>query len=117
MIEIDPATLSQCTGLKDKNGKLIFEGDVLRIIAFKESNHPDGGKTSLVCFGEHRRINDELHFPVGDCGFYLEWLGKEPAYGIANKHILRNDIMYWVGGGYVEIIGNVHDDKLEDFTP
>ena len=28
--EIDPATLGQCTGLKDKRGRLIFEGDVLQ---------------------------------------------------------------------------------------
>lgn len=30
--EIDPATLCQCTGLKDKNGKLIWENDIVRLI-------------------------------------------------------------------------------------
>jgi len=27
--EIDPATLGQCTGFKDRKGKLVFEGDVV----------------------------------------------------------------------------------------
>lgn len=26
--EVDPATIAQCTGLKDKHGTLIFEGDI-----------------------------------------------------------------------------------------
>jgi len=29
--DVDPATVGQCTGLRDKSGTLIFEGDILSI--------------------------------------------------------------------------------------
>lgn len=32
--EVDPSTICQCTGLTDKNGKLIWENDICRRILF-----------------------------------------------------------------------------------
>nr|DAP38882.1 MAG TPA: YopX protein [Bacteriophage sp.] len=42
MIEVDPSTICQCTGLRDKNGKLICENDIV--------------KGHRISFGSHRHI-------------------------------------------------------------
>lgn len=48
--EIDPNTICQCTGLKGKNGKLIWENDIVVCRDFTEEKYVIEWKQDEACF-------------------------------------------------------------------
>ena len=85
--------LMQSTGLKDKNGKEIFEGDIIQTSAF----------ACIVGFGEYTYIGDRNTLET-EIGFYLSFLNIKPAtYAPFDKY-------YWDN---CEVIGNIHENELD----
>ena len=97
-VEIDPATLGQCTGLKDKNGRLIFEGDVLGAVNNKLKFIVEIGKCELD-FGIYG-FSHSMAFH----GCYLRSLNNSKRYEKS-----RGMYSELVDTDRYEIIGNVHD--------
>ena len=90
--EVIPETVGQSTGLKDRNGKLIFEGDVVKLT----DNNAEW--KAYVVFGN----------PYGEYnwGWNLMYIGEKPK--------VNTDILLWVEmeetGAYCEVIGNIYDN-------
>lgn len=87
--EVDPDTIGECTGLKDKNGKLIFEGDVVRIL---------GDQTSE----DWKCVDYNALIAFLDGGF-CALDGTIEEYGFRRYALARMDFD-------LEIIGNIHDN-------
>ena len=80
--EVRTDTICQCTGLRDKNGKLILENDIVK---------------------EEFKAIGVVHYGIHDynIGFNIKWVNE---YGLA----YRREVCYWANK--VEIIGNTIDN-------
>ena len=60
MIEVEPSTICQCTGLKDKNDKLIWENDIMKY-QWDERTRIDVIKYDAPMFSYENVIRWSLH--------------------------------------------------------
>ena len=88
--EVEDIELLQYTGLNDKNGKKIHEGDIF-------SHHFTEKLKGIVKYGEHQNVMHGDRFG-GNVGFYIEW----------NDDVTRNDLLYWIK--ISEVIGNIYEN-------
>ena len=60
-IEVDSSTICQCTGLKEKNGKLIWEND---IVSYWDSYSTENGLAEADCIGKVVWDDETISFQV-----------------------------------------------------
>lgn len=93
MHEVIPDTICRCTGLKDKNGKLIWENDVVKDL-FSDTYAP-------IRYGSYQNCFDSTK--AEHIGFYVDWSGKY------TKNY-RKDLGYFIHMVDAEAIGNIFDN-------
>ena len=94
--EVIPETVGQYTGLTDKNGKRVFEADILSIKCADEKSRP-----YPVYFGTYNVDGFGNDFNDFHIGFYTKHFGEDISLGfLADSN----------GSTDFEVIGNIFDN-------
>lgn len=91
--EVIPSTVGQYTGLNDRNGTRVFEGNIIKA----------GEQKFIVKFGKCGGV-ENIDEDVGYIGFYITPVNVKYA------DTYRTDILFWISTYGVEVIGNIHNN-------
>lgn len=92
-----PETVGQCTGLKDKNGKLIFKGDIIRGFSYPFMSDGEYDYYALVVWSKDY------------CAFRIRTV-KNPQSKVRGISDGNTEFMDDWNSDDWEVIGNIHDN-------
>jgi len=105
--EVAPETVGQYTGLKDKNGNRIFEGDIVRLkIEDDRDYETDGYVEAKICYIIEKEYDNPAY-----CGFGLQVLESDKWFEKGETFLRQEDLNFDNSLFETEIIGNIHDNK------
>ena len=96
-VEVKPETVGQFTGLTDKNGKKIFEGDIISAVTLDTGEE----QRAVIGFGNFIDENNNDEY----IGFFIEFDGIKTTITQLSMEECKNRI---------EIIGNKYDNKEKE---
>ena len=105
LVYVHPDTVCQFTGFLDKNGKEIYEGDVLRSDEYPYS-----------CIGDKERDNyfGLIEWNKNEAAFYIVTI-KNPKSSVKGISDGISDYISQSALQGFEVIGNIHDDEWKQF--